>query len=108
MTCLLGKFNVAMEEDAHLVASFSGELAAMTEQVAQNGLLNIEKIDGARCKMATINAFERLGMAAHDLADGVFGGKALFFNGAFDFLSQARVFDEMHVGGKDGPILPAQ
>ena len=65
-------------------------------------------ISAARGEMAVLDAFQRLGVPPHDVADRILGGETVVDDQLFDFARQARVFDEMHVRGKDGAVLAAE
>ena len=55
-----------------------------------------------------LEAFQRLGVAADDAADGVLGGVILLADEALDLADQLGVLDEQGVGGEDGAVLLAE
>jgi hypothetical protein len=82
--------------------------AAVSEQVAEEGLLDVEQVGGPGREVAAAEALKGLGVAAHDAADGVLGGVAVLADELFEFAGERRILDEEGVGREDGPVLGAQ
>ncbi len=83
-------------------------LAALAQQVAQDGFFDVDQVGGPGAELGLAQAFQGLDMAAHHAAHGIFGRVILFANKAFDFLDQRGVVHEQRMGGKDSPVLLAQ
>ncbi len=77
----------------------------MAQEVPQNAFFHVEEVGGPGRKSALIQAFQCLGVAAHDAADGVFGGMTLILDQPFNLAGQRRIFDHQGVGAEDGAIL---
>ncbi len=62
----------------------------------------------ARAERRMVEVLQRLGVAAHDLADGVIGGSVLALDELLDLADQLGILDEQGVGGEDGAVLLAE
>ena len=59
-------------------------LATVAKQVSKDEFLDVKQVDGPGREVAVVNAFQRLGMLAHDPADRILRGKTLLENQIFD------------------------
>ena len=84
-------------------------LAALAEQVAEDALFDVEQV-GRRgvARWPPLDALQRLGVAAHDAADGVLGGEVLVADQRLDLADQGRVLEQQGVGAEDGAVLVAE
>ncbi len=85
-----------------------GGRSLVAQEMLENGLLDIEQIRAARAERGVVEVLERLGVAAHDPADGVGGRVELGRDKLLDLADQLGVLDQEGVGGKDGPVLLAE
>ena len=83
-------------------------LAAMAEQVAQDGLFDVEQVGGAGGEVAAIDALQCLGVAAHDAADGVLGREAMVLDQILDLAARVGSSIKQGMGAEDGAVLAAE
>ena len=97
-----------MGQDDHRLGQVADQLAALTQEVAQDQLLDVEQVGGAEREGVAAQALQGLGLPADDPADGVLGGVDVLADQPLDLAAQRGVFDEQGVGGEDGAVLLAE
>ncbi len=76
--------------------------------MAEDALFDVEQVGGAEGEAAAADAFQGLGVAPHDPANGVLGGVMLVADESLDLGNEDRVLHQLSMGLEDGPVLPAE
>src|SRR5436853_7447243 len=74
----------------------------------QHPFLDVEQVGDAGGELSAFEVFEIGGMAAHDPAEGILGGEALFVDQFLDVLGQRGVFEQQRMSAEDSAVLSAE
>ena len=81
---------------------------SLAQQVAEDAFFDIEEIGGSGCQVAVLDTLQRLGIAAHHPADGIFSSECLGTDQIFDLAGQVGILNQQGMSAEDGAVLPAQ